>query len=167
MKNEYTTTKELMMARAKDFYLYRTSDVIWFALWTILAIITIYFTNLLVLLSGQPSVLFFGFVMFLLCLYKLFFERLVIMSRRYKYLAKTYGVDKWISSVEFLNNEIIVTEHIKKESYQYENITQFTERKDYVVILINNSTGIIVYKNAFLNGSWEECKTLINSKMKK
>ena len=89
------------------------------------------------------------------------------MSRRYKYLAKTYGIDEWISSVEFLNNEIIVTEHIKKESYQYENITQFTERKDYVVILINNSTGIIVYKNAFLDGSWEECKALLNSKTKK
>ena len=82
-------------------------------------------------------------------------------------LSKMYGVVKWNHSIEFSDEYIVVTDHTRIERYRYETITKYVDRNDYVVIIINNSIGLSVYKNAFVTGSWEECKALIDSKINK
>lgn len=167
MKNEYQITKEHMMSRAKDFHLYRGKDAFAVILWSLLALIEIACVSLLLLCDGDVTIIFFGIVIILLCIYKLFFERFVIVSRRYKMLSKMYGVVKWNHSIEFSDEDIVVIDHTRIERYRYETITKYVDRNDYVVIIINNSIGLSVYKNAFVTGSWEECKALIDSKINK
>lgn len=167
MKNEYLINKKYMMSRAKDFHLYRGKDVFAVILWSLLALIEIACVSLLLQINGDVAIIIFGIVITLLCIYKLFFERFVIMSRRYKMLSKMYGVEEWTHSIELSDEDIVVTDYNRIERYRYETVTKCVDRNDYVVILINNSIGISVYKNSFTSGSWEECLDLINSKINK
>ena len=98
MKNEYQITKEHMMSRAKDFHLYRGKDAFAVILWSLLALIEIACVSLLLLCDGDATIIFLGIVIILLCIYKLFFERFVIVSRRE---AKILIFNKYF----FLNNE--------------------------------------------------------------
>ena len=49
---------------------------------------------------------------------------------------------------------------------EYHNIKKVIEKGNVVLILFNDNIAFRLYKDAFIDGSWEECKELLNSKQK-
>ena len=68
---------------------------------------------------------------------------------------------------EFTEEEIILTDHTFVTDYQYEDIEAITEKGNTVMIWFPNNYALRLYKDAFMEGSWEECKELLSRKMKK
>ena len=81
-------------------------------------------------------------------------------------LSKTYGVSEWIRTTEFIDEEIILTDHTAITRLKYENIKKIKENDHVAMIFMNTPLSFRIYKNAFVEGSWEECKKKINSMRK-
>lgn len=164
MKNEYKITKKLMKSWANEYHIYGKRNVINFALWCIVGVCGIFMLTIYFFYDNNWLNLYFAFVFLFLSIYKLFFSRFVVLSRRYKLFEKTYGVSEWLRTTEFLDDKIVVTDHTSVMEMKYSQITKSKERSNVVLMFCNNNTAIRVYKDAFVEGSWEECKELINSK---
>ena len=104
----------------------------------------------------------FTFVAF----FKLFLARFFVWSKRYKLYSTTYGVSEWIRTTEFLDDEIILTDHTSVSKLKYSNINTIKEKSNVVMIFMNNNMALRLYKDAFVEGSWEECKEKINAMLK-
>lgn len=166
MKNEYKMTKDLMKSWAKEYHIYGSANIKLFVIWCIIGVYGL-FTLGLCIWSDDWRNLYLSIIMIVLALYKLFFSRFVVMPKRYKMLAKTYGVTEWVRTIEFLDDEIVLTDHTTTMKTAYTQITKIKEKGNMVLIFCNNDTAIRLYKDAFVEGSWEECKKLINSKISK
>ena len=166
MRNEHKITKELMMSWAKDFYLVRASDIILAILWSIVAFCGLTLLATSIIVGGDALNWLLAFLFLFLSVYKLFFGRFVYISKRYKMFAKTYGVDEWLRTIEFTENEIVLTDHTTINKLQYCNIKKVIEKGNVILILLNDNIAFRLYKDAFVEGSWEECKKLLNSKQK-
>jgi hypothetical protein len=78
-------------------------------------------------------------------------------------LSKTYGVSEWIRSAEFTQDGILLSDHNSVVTLQYKNIQKIIEKKDVVMIFFNNNAAVRLYKDAFVEGSWEECKEFLHA----
>ena len=166
MKNEYKVTKELMMSWAKEYFLFRARDIILAILWSIVGLCGFIPLMALVLVGGDLIDWILSIVLIILATYKLFIGRFVYISKRYKMFAKTYGVDEWLRTIDFLEDEIVLTDHTTVNKLQYHNIKKVIEKGNVVLILMNDNIAFRLYKDAFVEGSWEECKEFLNSKRK-
>lgn len=117
-----------------------------------------------ILIHGDPQDYLFFILVLLVAIYKLFFNRFVVWSKRYKLFVKTYGVTEWIRSTEFLEDEIILTDHTTTMQYRYDQIAKIKEKNNIVMLFFKNNTAIRLYKDAFVEGSWQECRALIRAK---
>lgn len=166
MKNEYKVTKELMMSWAKEFHLEGTSNIIKFILLCVMGVIALRALVILILFGGEWINWYLSILLLFLVVYSLFFSRFVFMSKRYKLFSRTYGVTEWLRTTEFAENEIIVSDYNSIAKFKYENIKKIKEKNNVVMIFLNNNLAIRLYKDAFIEGSWEECKEKINSFIK-
>ena len=166
MKNEHKITKELMMSWAKEYFLFRARDIILAILWSIVGLCGFIPLMALVLVGGDLIDWILSIVLIILATYKLFIGRFVYISKRYKMFAKTYGVDEWLRTIDFLEDEIVLTDHTTVNKLQYHNIKKVIEKGNVVLILMNDNIAFRLYKDAFVEGSWEECKEFLNSKRK-
>ena len=166
MINEHKITKELLMSWAKDYYLVRKRDIILFVLWSIVGICGLLLLMPLVVFGGDSLDWVLAILFIFFAVYKLFIGRFVYMSKRYKMFAKTYGVDEWLRTIEFLEDEILLTDHTTVNKLQYRNIKKVIEKGNVVLIVMNDNIAFRIYKNAFVEGSWEDCKKFLNSKQK-
>ena len=66
-------------------------------------------------------------------------------------------------TIEFLDDEIVLTDHTSVSKFQYSNIEKIKEKNNVVMIFMNHNLALRLYKDAFVEGSWEECKEKINS----
>ncbi len=117
-----------------------------------------------ILIHGDPQDYLFFILVLLVAVYKLFFNRFVVWSKRYKLYVKTYGVTEWIRSTEFLENEIILTDHTTTMQYRYDQIAKIKEKNNIVMLFFKNKTATRLYKDAFIEGSWQECREPIARK---
>ena len=69
-------------------------------------------------------------------------------------------------TIEFLDDEIVLTDHTSVSKFQYSNIEKIKEKNNVVMIFMNHNLALRLYKDAFVEGSWEECKEKINSMIK-
>ena len=98
-------------------------------------------------------------------IYQLFFARYVSCLKSYKSAVRSFGVPEWTFSVEFTDEDIIVTEHTAiTRRLKYENIIGIKETEDAAIIRFREGLGIKIYKNAFVDGSWRECREKIKEK---
>ena len=88
------------------------------------------------------------------------------MSNRFKTLARTYGVDEWIKTVEFGDDQITIYDHNNVSVFQYNNIKKIKEKGNNITILLETYVAIRVYKDKFIEGNWEDCKKKIESMIK-
>lgn len=175
MKNEYKITKELMKSWAKGYHFKSIHNIIglimgcciflygaiWsFEIYYLLGYHIIYFPEYL---AAEIILIFIT----LLPLYMIFIRPTVLYTKTYKAYSKIYDVPEWTRTVEFTDTEIIVTDHTSVNKYLYKNLRGFKERKDHVIINFGHGTGARIYKNAFVEGTWEDCKKLISEKRKK
>ena len=69
-------------------------------------------------------------------------------------------------TTEFLEDEIVLTDHTSVSKLKYSNIKKIKEKNNIVIIFMNDNMALRLYKDAFVEGSWEECKEFLNSKRK-
>ena len=91
-----------------------------------------------------------------------------VLSNRFQGLSARYGVTEWVRSTEFKDDEIILSDHTLIIKFEYEDIKEIKEKNNVIIIFFhkNRNRAIRLYKDTFVEGSWEECKNKINSMMK-
>lgn len=142
------------------------ANIILFTLWCLIGLIGIALIILLSINGGSWTGWLYAILLLMLSVYKLFFSRFVVWSNRYRMMANMYGVSEWTRTTEFTDDEIILTDHTSVTRLKYENIKKVKEQKNTVTIFFNNNVAIRLHKDAFVEGSWQECKQKI-SKMRK
>jgi hypothetical protein len=95
--------------------------------------------------------------------YKLVFSRFVAWANRYRFLSKLYGVSEWIRSTEFTDEEIILTDHNSVTKLRYDHVKKIWEKQNVVMIFFQGNAALRLYKDAFVEGSWEACLEKINA----
>lgn len=163
MRNEYKINKKVMMSWAKEYHINGTSNVILFILWVIVGVCSVTTLVLLSFNGGDWIDWYVSALLLLVSVFKLFFQRFAVISHRYKLLSKTYGVSEWTRSVEFNDEEIVLSDHTSVSKYRYENIKWIKEKGNAVLILFHNNLGVRIYKDAFVEGSWDACKEKLES----
>ena len=172
MKNEYTITKKLMKSWAKGYHLNSAKNFIFLIIACYVGIVstlecagTLYLLGYHVIYFPEylAYVIIFGGLV-LLSLHLIFIHPHTLFSRAYKIYSRNYGVKEWQHTTEFLDDEMVVTDHSSVYKYKYCNIKRVKDKGDYVIIFFKGGFGDRIYKNTFTLGSWEECKSLISKK---
>ena len=164
MKNEYKITKDLIKSWAKEYHLHGTANIFLFFLWCVVGIVGISGMIFSIVLHTDWMVVYLYALMLIIAVFKLFIQRFIVWSKRYKLYSATYGVSEWMRTTEFLDNEIVLTDHTSVSKFKYGNIQRIKEKGNVVMIFMNNNMALRLYKDAFVDGSWESCKKLILEK---
>ena len=164
MKNEYKITKDLIKSWAKEYHLHGTANIFLFFLWCVVGIVGISGMIFSIVLHTDWMVVYLYALMLIIAVFKLFIQRFIVWSKRYKLYSATYGVAEWMCTTEFLDNEIVLTDHTSVSKFKYGNIQRIKEKGNVVMIFMNNNMALRLYKDAFVDGSWESCKKLILEK---
>ena len=166
MKNEYKITKELLRSWAKEYHIHGAANIFLFILWCVVGIIGISGVIFSIALHTDWIVVYLYALMLVIAVFKLFIQRFIIWSKRYKLYSITYGVTEWMRTTEFLDDEIVLTDHTSVSKLKYSNIQKIKEKTNVVMIFMNNNMALRLYKDAFIEGSWEECKKMLLEKRK-
>ena len=106
----------------------------------------------------------------ILCLFVFIFgisiSRFLQMSNSYKMHVNIYGVPEWNRITKFTDEGIIIQDHTSITKVQYQNIKQIKEKNNVIMLFISDNAAIRLYKDAFIEGSWEDCKKMINDMRK-
>lgn len=166
MKNEYKITKALMMSWVKDFPIFTVSTAIIYILYSIAAIIGFILLGTLLAMGGESSDYIVAILILIISLYRLFFSRIVRTVSTYNRLSSMFDATEWVQTVEFCEDKIKVTLHSSNGEYDYRQIKKVVERKNQAFVIFKNGV-LRLYKDAFVEGSWEECKEKLCSYVKK
>lgn len=164
MKNEYKITKDLIKSWAKEYHLHGKANIALFILWCVVGVIGI--IGIVFYIGTDWLMFYISSLMLLIAIFKLFISRFIVWSKRYKLYSTTYGVTEWMRTTEFLDDEIILTDHTTVNKIQYDNIQKIKEKGNNIIIFMNNNLALRLYKDAFVEGSWDQCKALILEKKK-
>lgn len=168
MKNEYNITKNLMKSWANDFYFVSGASVFYFIASVALGLVGVALVIILIISQLQSFLLWLcGILYICISLEHIFFGRIIACVNRYKRCVSLYGSEEWLRSIEFLDDEIKVKDASSVTVLKYDGITRIKEKNNTVLIVFGKSSiALRVYKDAFSNGSWEECKALLDTKKK-
>ena len=162
MKNEYKITRNLMMSWSKTIF--GTATVAFSIAYCVIIFFSVCLLGLLAFIRLTDLKLWLiGLFILVFASYRLFFLRYYFFAKRYKILSKTYGVTEWIRTTEFKDNEIVLTDHNSVCKLKYENIKRISENGNNVIIYFNDNLSARLYKDAFVDDTWEKCKEKINS----
>ncbi len=163
MKNEYKVTKKLMLSWGKEYCLFGAANVALFVLWGLAGLIGMVNVVIGIVLAGAWKNLCLGIILLLLALFKLFASRYIAWFERYKMYANIYGVSEWMRSTDFAEDGITLTDHTSVTKVRYENVKKIKEKKNVVMIFLSHGLAIRLYKDAFVDGTWDECREMINT----
>lgn len=152
MKNQYVVTPELYKSWCLES-MFRGRRLAFSIFWIVMLI----FCSVCAILSKH--ILFVIYALF--CAYQVIFRIFLVAKINYKNLVKTYGQVNWTRTIEFFEGKIYLEEGNIKMDLLYSNIVKTIEKDDNMAIYFNNKTLIRVYKNAFVDGSFEQCKELV------
>ena len=159
MKNEYTVTWELYRSWVTE-NMFRGVYLAMMLMWLALGIV------LLVLAFLVSSVIYKILCIFmcLFCVYRGLFRNYVLVHTHYRHLAKMYGGENWIRTVEISDNCITLSEGNNSAEFLYSDIADISEKDNKIWLKTKKRTVIRLYKDAFVSGSWEECRALLEEK---
>ena len=165
MRNQYTVTKKEMMTYTKldYFFFQKKRNLIWFVLWVVDGILCAIAMALMAVVGGTWLSWYFVSLFFALSVYELFFARRIATIVQYKNLCKSIGASEWVFTTEFTDDAIIISDPIGFANLKYGNVKKIREKGNGVMIFMNDGMQIKLYKDAFVEGTWEECKEKIHS----
>ena len=140
------------------------ANIVLFILWVMIGLIGLYLLIILAQIGGTWIRWFTAVYCIFASVYGVFFRRFVVAVKRYKVLANTYGVPEWTRTIEFAEEEIILTDHTSTSRFQYKNIKKITEKDNFTILFMNDHLVLPLYKDTFVDGNWETCKERIASK---
>ena len=162
MKNEYTVTKNMFISWAKIFYISKIR-IFYFSLALFLLLDGLFMVYITIHTGNDIFCWIISAAFILFALYSLFFSRTRLFIKEYKRLASSVGASEWIVTVEF--NDDGITESLPNSTvkYSYGDLKRYIEKEDIVLIFLNDRTPTKIYKSAFVEGSWEECKAMLDT----
>ena len=164
MKNEYKVTKKLMQSWAKEYHLHGKRNVVLFILWCIVGVVGLFGTVFAIAVHSDRMNIYLYVICTLLAVYRLVFSRFAAIANRYKMLSRTYGVEEWIRTTEFLDDDIVLTDHTSVFKLKYTQISKIKETDKCILIFFKDYASIRLYKDAFVEGSWQDCLRKIAAK---
>ena len=164
MKNKYKITKDLIKSWAKEYHIHGAVNIFLFILWCVVGVIGLLGLTFSIAMSLDWKIIYLYALMLIIAIFKLFIQRFIVWSKRYKLYSTTYGVTEWIRTTEFLDDEIVLTDHTSVSKFKYSNIQKIKEKNNVVMIFMNNNMALRLYKDSFVEGSWKECKNMILGK---
>ena len=99
------------------------------------------------------------------CFYRALFRDIQFGKKQYARLAQAYGEENWTRTIEFREEDIYIAEGNLTIKYLYKDILRIREKDDKVWLDAKDQTAIRLYKSAFVEGNWEECKKKITESM--
>ncbi len=165
MKNEYKITRELMLTWARGNARFGGFALVMFCLWIVIAALCSLGIAISILLRNGLLIYLYS-LLTAIALFKLLLAPRLIKARQYKSYSATYGVTEWIRTTEFSEEEITVTDHRAVHKLSYANVRAIKENGNAVAILMKGGVALRLYKDAFTEGTWEECYTLILKRMR-
>ena len=115
MKNEYKITKDLIKSWAKEYHLHGAANIFLFILWCVAGVVGLSGLIFTVQLQSDWIVVYLYSLLFAIAVFKLFIQRFIVWSKRYKLFCTTYGVTEWMRTTEFLDDEIFNSEELEIE----------------------------------------------------
>lgn len=103
-------------------------------------------------------------LMIIFCLYRAFFRNIVIADAQYRRLTKVFHADNWTRTITFGKEDILFVEGTSKISFLYTDISNIYEKENKIRIDFSNKTVIRLYRDAFSDCTWEECRRRIEEK---
>lgn len=150
IKNEYAVTWKLFKTWLIENKL-KGIRLVFFIFWnifTILALISNFITGFS---------MFYIFVA-LYCIYRAFFRDYIFTKKQYNQLAKINGGNDWIRTITIYDTETYVKEGVAEYKYNNADVINVIEKGDKILLVMNNNMVIRLYKSAFIEGGWNECK---------
>ena len=142
MKNEYKITKDLIKSWAKEYHLHGTANIFLFILWCVGGVIGLFGLIFSIAMSLDWAIIYLYALMLIIAIFKLFIQRFIVWSKRYKLYSTTYGVTEWMRTTEFLDDEIVLTDHTSVTKFKYSNIQRIKEKGNVVMIFMNNNLAL-------------------------
>lgn len=167
IKNEYKITRDLIKKWSREDQFGTAFGIVIFSLYVFTGLIGVTMICLMFKFGGDALNWYLSFFLVLFSAFRLTFVPYHAWTSKYKMMSKTYGVPEWIRSTEFTDDEIIISDHTSVTKFKYDNLKSVKEKGNEVRILFNNRLLIVVYKDAFKKGSWDECRKLLEEKMPK
>lgn len=156
MKNEYEVTEKLYQSWGMENML-KGVRLKFMIFWSILAVVSLI---LCVVYSWNPLFI----VIFLFCLYRAFLRNFVMTKGQYRNLKKAHGTDRWIRTVNFKNDGIVVNDGNASVTYSYGDIVAVRVKGNKIWLDTNKQGVIRLYKNAFIGCDCNQCINIIKSK---
>lgn len=167
MKNQYTVTKDLMMSWAREYDLHSKKNKRGLVLSCLLALLGVGLLVDLLINGGEWLDWYLAILCMGLAVLRLFIVRRLAWSKRYQMYSATYGVSEWLRTTEFTDEDIVLTDHTSVSHLRYECIEAIKEKGNVVMLYLNDNMAIRLYIDAFVEGTWAECKNIILAKMHK
>ncbi len=152
IRNEYQITKKLYRQWGFENAI-KGTQLAFGVVWVLLAISVL----VLDILDGGY---FLYHILFVFCIYRAFFRWLVVTNAQYRVLAKRYRNENWVRSISFEKDKIRIKETTISIEYNYADIVQIKEKENKVWLIASNKTVIRLYKDCFIESTWEDCKKL-------
>ncbi len=160
MKNQYKVTKKLLREWLTE-NMYKGFQLGLNIGWAALGIFSIF----LMIFSCEDTAdyVLFG-VIIALCVYMCWLRIFPVTSVQYRRMAKIYGEENWVRTIDFGEDCITLSEGTISAAYAYKDIMSIREKGSRIWLTARNRTVLRLYKEAFIGGTWEECKALLISK---
>ena len=163
MKNEYAINKQEMMSWAKEVYFVGVASIVQLVLWIAVGLSGVGVLAFAAAVGASWIFWYVGVMLIFLAVFRLVISRYIFFAKRYNLLSSIYGRTEWTRSVEFLADEIVLTDHTAVSRVSYDGISAIRERGRVVMIFFRNNAAIRIYKDAFTEGSWDECRAMLDA----
>lgn len=152
MKSEYCVTWQLYKSWIIES-MFRREKLALFIYWCVFA--------LLFFGAGVVQGLYILWLFSAYCLYRAFLRNILLGKKQYDLLAKTYGQENWTRTILLEDDMISISEGTASIQYTYADIVDVLVKNDTIKITFMNKTVIRLYKTAFADSDWAECKAKI------
>ncbi|MBE6618045.1 MAG: hypothetical protein E7627_08950 [Ruminococcaceae bacterium] len=165
MTNEYTVDYNLLKSFAKESK-FTGVRLAFFISYCIIAFgfLFIGIFSLIFIPNVDGITIYFSFFFVILAVYSAFIRDAIVLKRQYNFLVKTYGCKFWKRTIMFGDENISLKEVSHVVTCNYSDIIDITEKGNKIWIKLSNKTVIRLFKDAFIDCTWEECKDYILSK---
>lgn len=131
-------------------------------IWCLLAILCL----ALAVLAGSVTRRLYV-VLAVFSIYRAFFRIFIITRNQYRLLAKSYGGENWTRRIAFEEDDIILTEGNLTVRYDYSDIVGIREKGNKIRLDAADKTVLRLYRDAFVESDWEECKRKLQERSEK
>lgn len=154
--NEYQVTWERYRSWVAD-NMVKGARLVMMVIWCVIALLC-----LVLGLTAESGFKSLFFVLAVFGIYRAFFRIFVIAKSQYRRLALSYGKENWTRRIVFEDDGITLSEGKASFHYDYSDIINIREKGNEIRLDASDKTVLRLYRDAFVESSWEECKTRLS-----